>query len=285
MSGIRIPSVAIVALCVVGATAAQVNDEQAIAHVGPAVVPAGDLKDLMRENATSGDLRKLTEALTPEGRQRLLQGRLDMKLLALSARDEGLDRRPAVRRALDRAADAVLAQAAIDERSHAIDLAPAALREYYDAHAQEFRVGDRIKARHIVVKTRQEAEDIERQLAAGADFGAIAGARNTDNSRPKNGELGSVSRGVMVKPFEAALFRLKAGERSGIVQSSFGFHIIEAEQVDPGHLQAFDAVKDRIRQTLIGTAVERLKAAAAAKYPVSIDRDVLNQIGRSGDAR
>jgi peptidyl-prolyl cis-trans isomerase C len=282
MSWMRVPPVALVALCVVGAASGQVNDDQPIAHVGPAAVTAGDLKELMRENATSGDLRKLTEALTPEGRERLLQGRVDLKLLALAARDEGLDRSPAVRRALDRASDAVLAQAAIDEHSHALDLSSTALRQYYDAHPEEFRVGQRIKARHIVVKTRQEAEDIERQLAAGGDFGAIAGARNTDNTRPKNGELGWVSRGVMVKPFEAALFSLKPGERSGIVQSSFGFHIIEAEEVDAGRLQAFDAVKDRIRQTLIAEAVERLKKAAAAKYPVSIDRDVLRQVGRSG---
>jgi peptidyl-prolyl cis-trans isomerase C len=285
MRWMRIPPVALVATCIVGVAWAQLNDEQPIAHVGPAVVTAGELKDLMRENARGGDLRKLTEALTPEGRERILRGRLDLKLLALAARDEGLDRNPAVRRAVDRATDAVLAQAAMDARGQAIDRSPAVLRQYYDAHENDFRVGQRVKARHIIVKTRQEGQEIERQLAAGGDFGAIAGARNTDNTRATQGELGWVSSGVMVKAFEAALFSLRAGVRSGIVESTFGFHIIEAESVDNGHLQAFDAVKDRIRQTLMAEAVERIKRTAAAQYPVSIDRDVLRQVGRPGEVK
>lgn len=79
-------------------------------------------------------------------------------------------------------------------------------------------------------KARKKAEDLLDQLKAGASFEELAKKYSDDyGSAAQGGDLGWFGRGQMVKPFEEAAFRLKKGELSGVVKSSFGYHIIKVE--------------------------------------------------------
>lgn len=93
-----------------------------------------------------------------------------------------------------------------------------------------------IHARHILVATKAEADAIEQQLKAGADFATIAKAKSTDTgSKASGGDLGWFGKGTMVAPFETAAFKLAPGQISAPVQTQFGWHIIQVLAKDPNH--------------------------------------------------
>lgn len=103
---------------------------------------------------------------------------------------------------------------------------------------------EKARARHLLVRyagaknakaeitrTREQALRLAQELLAGIhdgpSFAAAIAKSSEDASRERGGDLGSVGRGRLALPFETALFGLKVGERSGVVESEFGFHILE----------------------------------------------------------
>ncbi len=123
-----------------------------------------------------------------------------------------------------------------------------------------------VRARHILVKTEQEAKDLVKQLKAGADFIELAKKNSTGPSADAGGDLGYFSRGQMVKPFEDAAFALKPGEVSGPVQTEFGWHVIKVEDKRNHPVPPFDEVKDQLIASLVQnqlkTVVQGLRSAA-----------------------
>lgn len=111
----------------------------------------------------------------------------------------------------------------------------------------------RFAARHILVtwqgavgalpnvtRTREEAQqrinEVIGKLNAGADFGGLAKAYSDDSTGPRGGELGGFEHGTMVAPFEDAVKALKAGETSGVVETPFGLHVIQREELREIHV-------------------------------------------------
>ena len=87
---------------------------------------------------------------------------------------------------------------------------------------------EQVRARHILVDSREQAEEILKQLEQGADFAELARKYSLDEtSRENGGDLGFFPRGVVLPEFEAVAFALEPGERSGVVETPYGFHIIE----------------------------------------------------------
>ena len=82
-------------------------------------------------------------------------------------------------------------------------------------------------ARHILVKTKEEAESIKKQLASGKDFGQLAKKHSTCNSAKKGGDLGEFCPGKMVKAFDNVVFKKPVLQVHGPVKTQFGYHLIE----------------------------------------------------------
>jgi peptidyl-prolyl cis-trans isomerase C len=82
-------------------------------------------------------------------------------------------------------------------------------------------------ARHILVATQDECEDIKKQIEAGADFAELARDRSQCPSGKQGGDLGEFSPGQMVKEFDEVVFSEEIGKVCGPVQTQFGFHLIE----------------------------------------------------------
>ncbi len=141
----------------------------------------------------------------------------------------------------------------------------ATLRKRYDDEKARFVEPDQRLASHILISagkdaaSQKAAEAKAAKLAAeakqpGADFAALARANSDDpGSKNAGGDLGWVEKGVMVKPFEDALFAMKPGEIVGPVKSEFGYHVIQLRQVKGGEGKSFEQVRDQL-------ASEQLKA-------------------------
>jgi len=133
-----------------------------------------------------------------------------------------------------------------------------ALKAYYNAHSDAYRVPERIRARHIlfrlppqatkaqVAKARKKAEKVEKMAKAGKDFAELAKKYSEGPTAKKGGDLGFFTRGSMVKPFEKAAFSLKKGEISGLVQTQFGFHIIQVVDKQAARVKSFEEVRGEI---------------------------------------
>jgi peptidyl-prolyl cis-trans isomerase C len=136
----------------------------------------------------------------------------------------------------------------------------------YDEQIGKMRPEAEVRARHILVKTEQEAKDLVAALKGGADFTELAKKSSDGPSSQTGGDLGYFSRGQMVKAFEEAAFALDAGQISAPVQSEFGWHVIKVEDKRNRPVPAFDEVKDQILASLIQTqlkdVVQKLRGSA-----------------------
>jgi parvulin-like peptidyl-prolyl isomerase len=134
---------------------------------------------------------------------------------------------------------------------------------------QMFKTKSEVKARHILVKTKKEAEDIISTLKATPQidlktkFIELAQTKSIGPSKTSGGDLGYFTEGKMVKPFSEAAFNLKAEEfTKEPVQTKFGWHVIYVEDKKEEGYKSFDEVKDSLEQRLKITKVaEEIKAA------------------------
>ncbi len=88
-------------------------------------------------------------------------------------------------------------------------------------------MSNKVHCAHILVKTEKEVNSVLERLKKGEKFSAIAKDVSLCPSKKRGGDLGTFSRGKMVKEFEKAAFTLEKGQISGIVKTQFGYHIIK----------------------------------------------------------
>jgi len=124
-----------------------------------------------------------------------------------------------------------------------------------------------VHARHILVNTKEEAEAILAKLKKGADFAKLAKEKSLDvGSRDKGGDLGFFPAGVMTPAFEKAAFALKANEISGVVQTPFGFHIIQVIEVDQARKLSNDMRQRLENQSFRHWLQKRREQATIERY-------------------
>ncbi|HEV7505309.1 MAG TPA: peptidylprolyl isomerase [Thermoanaerobaculia bacterium] len=134
-----------------------------------------------------------------------------------------------------------------------------ATKDFYDKNKGQIRSPDRMHLRHILIavnaktspadkeKAQAKAEDLHKQIVGGADFAKLAAANSDDpGSKVRGGDLGWVSPGQIPPAFEKAAMALKANEISPVVESQFGFHIIELLERQAAAQVPYEQVKERL---------------------------------------
>ena len=145
-----------------------------------------------------------------------------------------------------------------------------ALQAAYDARFKDAAPQTEYHAAHILVKTAEEAEAIQADLAAGGDFAEIAKAKSIDTgSGSAGGDLGWFGLGMMVKPFEDAVVAAKIGEVAGPIQTDFGFHLILVQETRIAANPTLDQMRDDLAQEIERTAVDALIADLTGKAAVT----------------
>ncbi len=143
-----------------------------------------------------------------------------------------------------------------------LDITEQELEDFYRDNPEAFARPEQVRARHIlrevdfdgpadgIQQEREFLDALRDRVDAGEDFGDIARENSTCPSSSQDGDLGFFGRGEMVPEFEDAAFALKAGEVSGIVETMFGFHLIQVVEKQEEGTVPFRDIKDRITDHL-----------------------------------
>ncbi|MFD1955037.1 peptidylprolyl isomerase [Paenibacillus thailandensis] len=135
------------------------------------------------------------------------------------------------------------------------------IEDYYNANKDSFATPEQVRASHILVATKEEAEAIKKQLDEGADFATLAEEKSTDTASAANGgDLGFFGQGDMVESFSKAAFALELNEISEPVQSDFGYHIIKKTDYKAATNPTLEEKKEEIRNLLVDQKVAELSS-------------------------
>lgn len=150
------------------------------------------------------------------------------------------------------------------------------VKAWYESHQDRYQQAEERRASHILItvnddvdqsKARVKAEEVLKEVHKSPErFAELARKHSQDpGSAEKGGDLGFIGRGMMVKPFEEAVFKLRVNEVSGLVQSEFGYHIIRLTGVKPGKQRTLAEVRLEIEDELKRqTATRRFAEEAEA---------------------
>ena len=205
------------------------------------------------------EVRQAFAAANPEAERLTLQAAFDrgvietfveQRLLVRAALEGGIARQQDVTARINAARERILASAYMKSRIDAAT-APERVRQLYDSQSDLVKLGDEVRARHIVVPTREEAEIILLALQSGTEFATLALAHSIDPStRDKGGEIGYFTRHMMTPVFTNAAFTTGVGNYAPLFTSQFGWHILQVLDRRPAREVSFEMVEERIREFL-----------------------------------
>ena len=249
---------AAVALFAIAAASTGVRAQDAAADPVVAKVGAVEIHESELKLAIAGLDPQLANLPDDQKRVAALSSIIDVKLLATVADKEGLKDSADFKQRLAFLTDRELHNAYF--KKHVVDaVTPEEVKARYDKEVAAINPEDEIRARHILVKTEEEAKAIIKDLDAGKDFVEIAKEKSTDPNKSEGGDLGYFSKGRMVPEFETAAFALEKGAYSKEpVKSQFGFHVIKVEDKREKPLPTFDEVKEQVEAYLARKAQQDL---------------------------
>lgn len=192
-------------------------------------------------------------AQLPDDQKRVaaLSGAIDVKLFAKDAAAEKLDQSTEFKARLNYLTERELHGAYF--KKHVVDtVTPEDIKARYDKEIAALPKQEEIRARHILVKTEDEAKSVIAELDKGGDFAALAKKHSTDPNKDDGGDLGYFTKGRMVKEFEAAAFALDKGAYTKTpVKTDFGWHVIKVEDKRDAPPPAFEQVQPQIRNLVM----------------------------------
>ncbi|MGR8941047.1 MAG: peptidylprolyl isomerase [Gammaproteobacteria bacterium] len=217
-----------------------VKKEDAVASVNGKYISKAQLENLekeiaMRAHGASFPKEKLVEEL------------IQRELLIQDALQKQLDKSPEYLEQLEEAKKSILTQTSLKNFFKTNPVTDAEIKAEYDSKIVA-ETGTEYKARHILVKTEDEAKKIIAELDKGGDFAKLANKHSLDAKDSQNGgDLGWFVADQMVKPFSEAVAKLEKGKYTKApVQTQFGWHVILREDSRAQTPPALDAVKPQL---------------------------------------
>ena len=249
------------------AIAAAVKDDSAVVaevNGSPITRAVLDLYIEQRQNRRPGD-----EANQDE--QAILNEVINLELASQQGEKQGLDRNLDVALQIDQQRRAVLASAAIQAEVKANPVSDEELRKIYDDNVSS---GDEYKARHILVKEKEEAEKLIAELDKGADFSELAKQHSTGPSGKSGGELGWFSAKQMVTPFSDAVAAMEKGSYTKEpVQTQFGWHVIILDDSRQSTPPDFEMLKPQIMSMVQNQRLQEYIAKLRESATINIVAD------------
>jgi peptidyl-prolyl cis-trans isomerase C len=235
-----------------------VSKEDAVASVNGTYISKKTLETLEKEIAERSQGQTFPK-------EQLLEELIQRELLIQQAVQKQLDKSPEVIERMATVRNSLLSQAALQDYLKANPVTDEEIKAEYDSKMAN--MGSEYKARHILVKTEDEAKKLIAELEKGGDFTALAKKHSIDPMGSEGGDLGWFTADRMVPPFSEAVVALENGKFSKQpVQTQFGWHVILREESRALTPPPFDSVKEQIRPMLqrqkAQTMIENLRKNA-----------------------
>ncbi len=226
---------------------AQAQEDKVVATVNGQSITEEDLKVAVTD--LDPQLAKLP---AEQQRAAALSALIELRLMAGEATSKGFDKSAEFQGRLAMLTQRLLHSEVI-EQEVAKKITDDEIRARYDQEIAATPAENEVKARHILVKTKEEALAIIKELDGGADFEKLANEKTEDPSgKTSGGDLGYFGAGQMVPEFEKAAFALEPGSYTKEpVQSQFGWHVIKVEDKRAKQPPAFDQVKEQFRSVVL----------------------------------
>ncbi|HEX9459173.1 MAG TPA: peptidylprolyl isomerase [Thermoanaerobaculia bacterium] len=255
------------------------------ADTDPVVITAGTIT--VRKSEFEAALKTLPAEYQSfaqgPGRKQFADDYLRMRLLANEGTKAGLQNDPDVVTQLNLMRENLVASAELKKIDSGISISDADVQKAYKDGAKDY---EQVKARHILIapkgspaaqagkkeltddEAKAKAEDLRKQIVAGASFDELAKKESDDvGSGARGGDLGSFSHGQMVPEFEEAAFKAKVGDVTPVVKTQFGYHIIKVEAHDSAPLeQVRPTIEKNLKQTKLHAALDAMKDNAHPTY-------------------
>lgn len=220
------------------------------------------------QKITLGDVQRAAAALPPSLHQLkanmlvplLVNQLVDQKVIQIMAEKERLQDKPAVKAAMASAAANVLQNAYLEQKV-APKITDEALKAYYQEHYASRKPEQEVHARHILVNSEAQAQDIIKQLDHGADFGKLAASLSSDkaSAAQNGGDLGWFKRTDMIPAFSDAAFSMKPNTVSQKpIHTQYGWHVIQVLGTRTAPVPTFEQERDHIRNELIRQEIRKV---------------------------
>ena len=245
------------------ATVPSVKKEDAVAVVNGQYISKATLQSLENEIAERSHVQTFPK-------EKLIEELIRRELLVQDALHKQLDKSPEVLERLELAKRSLLSQAALQDFLKSNPVTDEELKAEYDKtvggqNSLEF------KARHILVKTEDEAKKLIEELNKGANFEELAKAHSTGPSGPQGGDLGWFIASQMVPPFSEAVIALENGKyTTEPVETQFGWHVILREDSRPQTVPPLASVKEQLLPFLQRQKVQDMLEALRSKAQVEV---------------
>ena len=156
-----------------------------------------------------------------------------------------------------------------------VKVSDAEAQQYYDQNSSRYKVAESRVVRHILVKTKGEADTIRSEIEGGADFATLAKEQSLDpGSKDQGGKL-TVSQGQTVAPFDKAAFSLDTNELSKPVKTQYGYHLIQPlTDVKPGRVTPFTEVRTQIKSPLL----PQKKSDAVSAWVAKVEKEYKGKV-------
>ena len=247
----------------------------------PAVAKADAVAVVNGQYIAKSSLEQLQKEIAERGhgqtfpKEKLIEELIQRELLVQDAMQKQLDKSAEIMAQLDSAKKTLLTQADVQNFIKANPVTDAEVKAEYDSKVAGEN-GTEYKARHILVKTEEEAKKLIAELDKGGDFAKLANKNSLDAKESQNGgDLGWFAAGQMVAPFSEAVVKLEKGKYTKTpVKTQFGYHVILREDSRAQTPPPLEAVKEQLMPYLqrkkVQTMVETLRKQAKVEILVPL---------------
>lgn len=243
------------------------EDDMVAAEVGTTVIHASDVRREIAARSLHDDPARV--APSDPVFQQVLSELVEQRLLALEALRRGLDRDPEARRRLAAAEERILGNILV-ETVVANAITDEAIERIYEEQNRLAPRVEEVRASHILVTTREEAEEVARLLAEGQDFAQLARQVSQDpGTRLDGGDLGYFTRDGMVQAFSRQAFATEVGATSEPFQTDYGWHVLRVADRRVQPRPGLESLRGNIVRFLTLEGIQTLLDTVRQTYPVT----------------
>ncbi|AYD39094.1 peptidylprolyl isomerase [Clostridium fermenticellae] len=188
---------------------------------------------------------------TDNGKKQLLEEMIAFELIYNYAKESGFENDESYIGNLETAKKEILTQTAISKLMSEVNVKDSEVEDYYKVNKDKFVNPESVVARHILVETKEKANDVLKEINEGMSFEEAAKKYSSCPSKAQGGNLGQFTRGQMVPEFEEAAFSLGINVISEPVKTQFGYHLIKVERKTEASPKSYEQVKNTIKNNLL----------------------------------